>query len=715
MNDSILYNINETCYVVYNTHFNKNFNIGLLQVVKKESGVKTIEFLQNEVGYKCCFNNKNNFKKHLFFEIKNGEITNKLECESAYAEIKNIYPIYDNEITKFLNFNKKILQNIIYKYNIDINENNNFKLLVSIFSSKPHLCLWAITLFFNKIISINELLYINNFIKKYGHLTSKLKKKTITAYLSKNDILQLKKEIRIIKQNDTLNKSINLFNTKQRKFLKKWLILNKCNKNNIKNLIKFYFLPREKQINFIKKSNDLNIGAFFKLLENDINILFKWNSYDIHKYIVSNSIGEIFYEDKFTILLEIKSFNKMKFIGKNSAWCISKNKEEYNNYIYESSYLTNHEEELTINKYNSRQFILFDFTKSKYAPLSMIAFTFSPFKGIFAAHDLNNNSIINLIFNILNDKKINLTSLSMKPLFEWKKENLLHYINEMNSSNIIIEDIIDRNVIISGNYEALLNLFDIKLNNDNTNSINIIDYFNCCNNVFISFNFNENISSPNAFYQIYSIDDKTYDIINRIGEDINNEIIQNYINNNFLINSNGILTKIYDSVIQEKFDIINNLIKSNKINNNLFKNLNKLLNISFIKKNGEQLYKHTRNNDNIIFYYILNSDSVIAKKDGIDLIESLYKKFKLKKLDAYELNSILMKSLSLFKSIYFDKAFNIINQIGFKNEKHRKYFLQNCKTYGINNFLDFEMNNYMSNIPMLKNENFFAIIPTTNY
>lgn len=340
--------------------------------------------------------------------------------------------------------NPKILNPIFSKYGIDKNS-ACCKLLFLYSSGSANFMAWAIKNICNRSTSIYSILAILTWNRMYSNIANKLSKGTITAYNNISDINQLMIEMSNLRKNKRINDSINQFNTQQKKLLKN-VELNDDEKNA---LAKMKRLSPVVQTNFVRKMSTIdNTDEIFSQLHHLVNTHFKWNKESFIDYVTNgeNLKCKIVFNNNNIVIVEVFDYDTIKKIAKNSNWCISKNRQYWENYINDH------------NRMYVKQFVMCDFSKKEDDVLSMVGFTIT--KGrITAAHNFVNDNMLrdspdvmrnkksfiflsDSIFSILNENNISIDLLSshkeknnnkksVKLMVEWNKEKIIDFLFNM--------------------------------------------------------------------------------------------------------------------------------------------------------------------------------------------------------------------------------------------------------------------------------------------
>lgn len=310
-------------------------------------------------------------------------------------------------------------------------------LAVEWYKDYPVLMQWALRLVHDNIVTnITTLKYFISFKKENGHLSQFLQKKTLTAYKTEDDIINLINEIKSIKINKKSLSIIKQFNTQQRVLLSNVSFT----KEQSLLLFKFDILDKDLKINFIKKvSNVDDVKVFFELLALFTKDSYLWDYDDFTNYINNkDKLGlnfDIVYSNKQKkiYILKVYDYNTMRELGAQTSWCISK---------YDSSW-----EEYCNNGNN--QYIFYDFKQKENHKKSMFGFTLNEWNNfILHAHNFNNGKSIlyyrdkDMPFtcetfydfeDVLNENGVILNeifNIQNKFNFEWNYNSMMSYLKE---------------------------------------------------------------------------------------------------------------------------------------------------------------------------------------------------------------------------------------------------------------------------------------------
>lgn len=396
-----------------------------------------------------------------------GNCDNIANC-NAYGDLFQNICILPDDISekyeKFCNENNKKIESI-FKYNEYINE-ETLKIFYLLSNGSKNYFFWAIKLYYDcnvTLVTINRIMY---WAMKYSQLSKFLKRGSITAYNNYISISSLMSEMIELRKEKRIKDTINSFNTEQKKILKE-VTLSDYEKDVIS---KFYKLSDNKKRNFIRKmSTETDAHGIIKEMSFIVQITFQWSKESLIDYIKNNEYvkAEIVFENGNIVVVNVLDYDTAKYLGKNTSWCISKNKTYWGQYL---------------NNQTNKQYIVFDFSQKEDSSTSIVGFTTAINKGIIFAHNLNNDNImpneeekrypqLNTIFT---HKKLNIFSLlndygvdkekfiSYEKLpYKWDKESFIKYINEnIGKENYkILQDLGDKLCVVVRS-ENIKKLFD---------------------------------------------------------------------------------------------------------------------------------------------------------------------------------------------------------------------------------------------------------------
>lgn len=353
-------------------------------------------------------------------------------------EILLLPETFDDDYESFKKENPKIIRELSNRYDLDINR-IECKLLYCYANGSKNFFQWAMNLYLREGVRLDTIKNVMMWNDLYGQLTKKLSKNTITAYTTKKSISALILELTQLRKENRIEKSINSFNTTQKKLLKSHTL----DDNDKHALSMFAKLSDVKRLNFIKKMSSVDsVDELMRQLKFLTSTHFTWDKKSFMDYIhnVRNIKYDIVYDNGNIVVVRVDDFETVKQLARSTNWCISKNKSYWNNYI--------EKQEL-----ESKQYVLFDFSKKEDDKMSIIGFTCTHNKGITHAHDFVNNSLMgdrrdtrlrflnSFISNFINSANIydvlkddgvdvNIVATYDKPTYDWNKDSFFKYLYE---------------------------------------------------------------------------------------------------------------------------------------------------------------------------------------------------------------------------------------------------------------------------------------------
>lgn len=311
-------------------------------------------------------------------------------------------------------------------------------LFFCLFGNTPTIYQWALSMYAEHSIHYSFFFRINSFLENYGQVCKNLQRNNVTAYNTSSKITELISEISELTRGKRANDAINTFNTKQKKLLKSVPL----EESELKLLSRFQFLSQEKRRNFVRKMSTIEEkDEIIRQMTLVTKTSFKWNRDSLIDF-VKNSDGlvcDIVYDKDNVVIVETDNYESIKYLAKTTNWCISKNKQYWNNYM---------------NDRRNKQFVLYDFNQDEDSELSIIGFTVSVGDGITAAHSFTNNNLMRKertttnrlssfitastdkgIFGILAMYQISLDDIvetpKMNRKYEWNASSFINYINRL--------------------------------------------------------------------------------------------------------------------------------------------------------------------------------------------------------------------------------------------------------------------------------------------
>ena len=302
-------------------------------------------------------------------------------------------------------------------------------------NASPHLVQWGL----KQLICGTPIFILNDIIKWAAQnraLSGKVSKGTITAYSGVSNVIKLQAEITKINREKRASVAVNIFNTTQKKMLRE---LKKD--ASIEALLgRFCILSEAKKRNFVRKMSTItDTHEIIRQMGLLTKSQFTWNKESILWYINNTDINCTVVVNKGNILVvEVKDYEAVKYLGKTTNWCISKNKRYWNNYMGRAN--------------NTRQYVLFNFDKPEDDELSIVGFTTAKDFGIAHAHSFTNNNLMSEskrgniksfcqdsrnINNILSKLNVpmELVCEYSKSKYQWCREGFLECLNYCANDN----------------------------------------------------------------------------------------------------------------------------------------------------------------------------------------------------------------------------------------------------------------------------------------
>lgn len=417
-----------------------------------------------------------------------------------------------NDYERFCNENKKRFNVVERKY---VNKNEPLlKYIYALCNGSNNYFFWAVAQYFGNDVPLCDIKRVIDWANNYGQLAKDLKKGTVTGYTNSEQLKCLLNETLNLRKQKRIRDVINSFNTAQKKILKSRTLSNRDKDT----LAKFGKLSPTKKTNFIRKMSTIEDGdEIMKQMAYVVNIHFEWNKDSLIDYIThtENLHAEIVSSNGDIVLVKVNDYDAVKYLGKSTNWCISKNKTYWNQYTRDDGLAT--------------QYIIFDFSKPEDDVLSIIGFTSVFNRGITHAHDFVNHNLMtdrprrnnvsiksfldkfnraNGIFSILENDKIKLCDVTSydKTPYEWNKESFIKYLNECVDENNydIVHDSDNKLAVIVNDQNVRYFLGDNYMNNTNR------DIWRRQHIIFADFSLPQN-DPDKLIFGIVSQNDETYE------------------------------------------------------------------------------------------------------------------------------------------------------------------------------------------------------------
>lgn len=398
------------------------------------------------------------------------------------------------------------------------------KCMYAICNGSKNYFFWGLSQFFANRFRYDDIKRAVDWANNYNQLCKNLKKGTVTGYTSRQEMLSMLSEMTELRRNKRINNVINSFNTTQKHILKNRLL----SIRDKEALAKFDKLSKIKKVNFIRKMSTVNDGNEIMMqMGYLVNVHFEWNKKSLIDYIqnTENFHAEIVSDNGDIVLVKVYDYEAVKYLGKSTNWCISKNKTYWNQYFD--------------NPKNTSQYIIFNFSKPEDDKHSIIGFTSKFNNGITHAHDFVNHNLMtdkpktrrlfksfmdkfndtNGIYGILeayNIKLCDVTSYSKEP-YEWNRNSFIQYLNscvDENNYDIIYDS--DNKLAIIVNDPNIKYFFGMKYMTSTDRSFHRKEHF-----IFADFSMDKTCSDK----MVFGVVDKD--------EGTNESYVQTLFNRNF--------------------------------------------------------------------------------------------------------------------------------------------------------------------------------------
>lgn len=358
-----------------------------------------------------------------------------------------------------MTFNKKQMQPLIDKYQINPETNKLFQRLIEMFDGQSNYQLWAVKAIFSQTTNIGTIEVIKEWIEKYPTAIKQLSKQNIVSYSTRSAFEELLKEMRGVELLSLIKESISKFNTDQRKLLsesifkKEYTPIEAYNEQRIHEWAdvfgRFEKLPFKRKQNFYKSYSAVrSVSQLMNDIKQSIKGDYTWDREDLLAYVENNTPDcTVVYDKNNVVILNVPSFASSQKLGGNgrTQWCLCREAH------YFSSYVTS--------KKDCSQYFLFDFSRKETDVFSHIGFTVSMSSGITQAQTGNNEPMINpyrqkneslsigMVLEKLGLKTSDFMKLNKKPTYKWTIEDVLKLI-AMSSENYKLAMEKDNKVIV---------------------------------------------------------------------------------------------------------------------------------------------------------------------------------------------------------------------------------------------------------------------------
>ena len=398
-----------------------------------------------------------------------------------------------------MNYNKKQMQPLIDKFQINPETNKLFINVVEMFDGQPNYQIWAVKAIFNKAMTFEELSLIHDWAEKNQTMIKNLEKQNIVSYSSRPAIIQLQQEMRGIDMVNTIKDIISHFNTDQRRMLTESILPNEIKpldafKNStILNwadiFSKFNRLPSARKNNFYTKASGIrDTTELQKLIIECLEATYTWEKEDMIAFMENNAKDcEIVFDQGPYVIVHVPSFESSKKLcgGGRTQWCITMESNHFRDYVTPRGGEKND------------QYFLFDFSRKETDCFAHIGFTVKKGQGIIYAQTCDNKEMIHdfksqsgEVLNIhsaldkIGAKMNQFIRMPKNKEFEWTIVSILEYVQRNTNSFAIAlekENRVIINVLSRDGVSKLTNHTMISSGNfpvDNNNKAYVLLDFN---------------------------------------------------------------------------------------------------------------------------------------------------------------------------------------------------------------------------------------------
>ena len=341
-----------------------------------------------------------------------------------------------------MTYNKKQMQPLIDKFQINPETNKLFAKIIEMYDNQPNYQIWAVKGVFSKTFDFETLAKIHDWSIINQTMIKSLEKKNIVSYSTKAAITQLLHEMTALDNVAIIKDIISHFNTDQRKMLTEAILPRELNgleayqDNNVKVwgdiFAKFDRLPSSRKNNFYTKASGIrNTTELQGLIKDALEATYTWNKEDLLAYIENNTKDvEIVFNQGPYVIIRVPNFEMSKKLcgGGRTQWCLTMEKDHWNTYVGRSA--------------DRDQYFLFDFNRRETDPFAHIGFTIQKGYGIVEAQSCDNKPMtgdlsngretlnINTALAAVGAKMSTFIHLDKKAEFKWAVESMLEFVKK---------------------------------------------------------------------------------------------------------------------------------------------------------------------------------------------------------------------------------------------------------------------------------------------
>jgi len=391
-----------------------------------------------------------------------------------------------------MTYNKKQMQPLIDKFQINPETNKLFAKIIEMYDNQPNYQIWAVKGVFGKTFEFETLAKIHDWSVLNQTMIKNLEKKNIVSYSTKAAITQLLHEMTALDNVAIIKNIISHFNTDQRKMLTEAIMPRELNgleayqDSKIKIwgeiLSKFDRLPSSRKNNFYTKASGIRDTAELQgLIKEALEATYTWNKEDLLAYLENNTKGvEVVFNQGPYVIIRVPNFEMSKKLcgGGRTQWCLTMEKDHWNTYVGRSA--------------DRDQYFLFDFNRRETDPFAHIGFTIQKGYGIVEAQSCDNKPMINDLSNGRETLNINTAlaavgakmstfiHLDKSAEFKWNIQSMLEFVKKNPGLYAVAYEKDHRYVLNCLSHEGLRKVAGhtmVRINNfpvDNNNKVYVI-------------------------------------------------------------------------------------------------------------------------------------------------------------------------------------------------------------------------------------------------
>jgi hypothetical protein len=346
-----------------------------------------------------------------------------------------------------MTYNKKQMQPLIDKFQINPETNRLFCNIIEMFDNQPNYQIWAVKGVFGKTFEYETLAKIHDWAVLNQNLIKSLEKKNIVSYSTKAAISQLLHEMTALDNVAIIKDIISHFNTEQKKMLTEAILprelngLEAYNNSLVKTwggiFTKFDRLPSSRKNNFYTKASGIrDVAELQGLIKDALEATYRWDKEDLLAYLENNTKDvEVVFNQGPYVIIRVPNFEMSKKLcgGGRTQWCLTMERDHWNNYVGRYSGSPDCDRE---------QYFMFDFNRRETDPFAHIGFTIQKGSGIVEAQSCDNKPMMSDLDN--GREKLNIHTalaaagakmstfihLNKNAEFKWSIESLLEMVKK---------------------------------------------------------------------------------------------------------------------------------------------------------------------------------------------------------------------------------------------------------------------------------------------